>query len=828
METTNLSKATFGTLISRPTDLRTVELADIIKEIKTGRFMHKIEQVRSAKDEEQAKALKANLPYFIYGIVKEKRTNENVEQMNGIILDYDHLEDIEAFKQTAILSLPNVRYAFRSPRDGVKLVIPFSRAITKMQGFPMVWNYIKEICDATLDKVSDNTPDPARACFVSFDRDLLENENWLAFDLDECMDEILQFARVVDHGTHEKDGTHRKMPVVLPSGGLKVDTFASNVCSTDEASVTTTKNRINAGLQTTPLLISDETASEERIRSAIDFLTQTKIDYNDWIKCGFAIYNKYGEAGKPLWDSFINNPHYKETQANLDTHWKSFNQVKSVSIGSLIHIARQYGWEVGQLSTIDQTHGRLGTANLQTTKKRNFNAELMDLFGKPVNVELDISKLPVALQEYIALTDTITDAQPGAKLTAWLPTIAANIGNRVFMNNNSARIFSHIWGIIIGPSSISRKTTVIKLAKQTLEPFEETLDELTPDEYLAQTLIMTDVTMTKLLQMLSENPNRVFIQMEVSAWIKMMNRNWNSGMKQALTDLYDGVDKTIANMLRCDRIRKPAFSIIAATTEGWFYQEMKDAADQQSGFLHRFLFCIIQNINAEDIDLSYREGEETCPELRKYEEMYSVFRSIPGHCKISLSPEASAYRDEEYKKRFLEVAKTKNDSVMGYFTRIYDGYFFKFCIVFHLMKHWQGLKDAMENASTDIAKHNRVRDYFIENPVSLETVQEALYLCNYYFENTKPFLASLAENTKLLNERKLVNLLCKYPNGTISHSSLLNRSRLNKREFKEAIDSLIERDAITVTAFYNSQNNKTAKTYVLAPELFDSWEKEDV
>jgi hypothetical protein len=307
-------------------------------------------------------------------------------------------------------------------------------------------------------------------------------------------------------------------------------------------------------------------------------------------------------------------------------------------------------------------------------------------------------------------------------------------------------------------------------------------------------------------------------------------------------------------MLRCDRIRKPAFSIIAATTEGWFYQEMKDAADQQSGFLHRFLFCIIQNINAEDIDLSYREGEETCPELRKYEEMYSVFRSIPGHCKISLSSEASAYRDEEYKKRFLEVAKTKNDSVMGYFTRIEDGYFFKFCIVFHLMKHWQGLKDAMdgnefvghhepvghpelvEGRSTDkpqfdkltvtrsgLSTHNRVRDYFIANPVSLETVQEALYLCNYYFENTKPFLASLAENTKLLNERKLVNLLCKYPNGTISHSSLLNRSRLNKREFKEAIDSLIERDAITVTTT-PSRNQYTAKTYVLSADLLNSWE----
>jgi len=710
-------------------------------------------------------------------------------------------EYFDYLKREILPKLDWVRFAFTSPSGGLKIGLRFEQPLFRDADYKAVYQFIQKFADNLLGMSSDATHDSARATFFSWDPDIYDNPNARLIDTEKVLNTCIQaeVERVAEscHSCESrKDAVGTGVPPVHGHAGTHVPT-----------------KRITITAQ----VIQD-------VENCALYLSNTKIKYHDWIKVGMALYSGFGETGKKYWDMFLNNPNYSyETQKNLDAHWNHFSKVRSITLASLFYVAEQYGWINPRDSRPSLDGGPQVPAFAGTTEKVPAFAgttELVELFGKPANVELDVLKLPDILQEYLCFTDTVTDAQLGAKLTAILPCISANIGNRVYMVNNSARIFPHIWSIIIGPSSISRKTTVIKLARQTLEPYEESLSEEKPEDYLKDTLIMTDITMSKLLSMLSENPNRLFMQMEISAWMRLMNRQWNAGMKQALTDLFDGVDKTIANMERSERIRKPAFSIIAASTEGWFFQEMKDVADQQSGFLQRFLFCLIQNVNTDEIDLTYREGQESCPELRKYEEMYSVFRSIPGHFKLALSEQAKETRNSEYKNRFESVVKLKNDTLMSYFARIYDGYFFKFCIIFHLLKHWTELKEIM--GSHELT-HDFIKNWFDMNPVSEETVSQAFSICDYYFENTKPFLSSLSENMKLQNERKLVNLLCRSENGTATHSLLLNRARMNKREFKEAIEILIEREAVTVTTTYNRQNNKTAKTYVLSPGLLQSW-----
>jgi hypothetical protein len=857
------------------------------------------------------------------------------------------MQYVEYLKREVLSKLDWVRFAFTSPSGGLKVGIQFKQPLFREPDYKMVYLYIQEFADNLLGLKSDATPDPARATFFSWDPALYDNPDARQIDTENVLKQCI--AREVDTVARQESAAQLRIknyeskessnPALHPSCG------ASPQTPSDSSLRSFAPSRFCA--EKTKIVITEQVLKD--VDDCIGFLSRIKTRYHDWIKVGMALYAGFGESGKKYWDRFFNNPHYYyETQNNLDTHWKSFSQVKNISLASLFYVAEQYGWinpnsphppasqgygdpenppsppatelriknyelkkesnpahqpsatelriknyESNELSNpalhpdgegrcpstpeghpepvegcmvrpahhdnvgAELTSARGGDELHRCVPLRlgveKTGSELVELFGKPANVELDIDMLPETLIEYLAFTDSVTDAQLGAKLTAFLPCIAANIGNRVYMVNNSARIFPHIWAIIIGPSSISRKTTVIKLAKQTLEPYEESLNEQTADDYLKNTLIMTDVTMSKLLQMLSENPNRVFIQMEVSAWMRQMNRHWNAGMKQALTDLFDGVDKTIANMDRTERIRKPAFSIIAASTEGWFYQEMKEVADQQSGFMQRFLFSLIQNVNVNEIDLTYREGQESCPELRQYEEIFSVFRSIPGHFKLGMDEEAKNLRNEKYKSKFEVIANLKNDALMSYFARIYDGYFFKFCIIFHLLKNWKGLRDAINDshpreggdpgsATVGAVKENKsnpahhpfngasaripdsIKRFFESNLVLPETVEQAFALCDYYYENTKPMLASLTENMKLQNERRLVSLLCRYPQGTATHSSLLNRSHLNKREFRDAIESLIDREAVTVTATHNQLNNKTAKTYILSAGLLQSWQ----
>jgi hypothetical protein len=48
-------------------------------------------------------------------------------------------------------------------------------------------------------------------------------------------------------------------------------------------------------------------------------------------------------------------------------------------------------------------------------------------------------------------------------------------------------------------------------------------------------------------------------------------------------------------------------------------------------------------------------------------------------------------------------------------------------------------------------------------------------------------------------------------------------SHMRKREFQECVNSLIDREAISVVT-YVSQKGNPGKAYVIAPELMESWE----
>ncbi|MDY0151475.1 MAG: hypothetical protein RBS43_04300 [Candidatus Cloacimonas sp.] len=71
-----------------------------------------------------------------------------------------------------------------------------------------------------------------------------------------------------------------------------------------------------------------------------------------------------------------------------------------------------------------------------------------------------------------------------------------------------------------------------------------------------------------------------------------------------------------------------------------------------------------------------------------------------------------------------------------------------------------------------------------------------MYLCDYYFENTKPFIQDLAEGGKLEDEKKIVLILRKHGLSNIPHHRLLSSSRMTAQEFRRSVDSLMERQGL--------------------------------
>ncbi len=106
--------------------------------------------------------------------------------------------------------------------------------------------------------------------------------------------------------------------------------------------------------------------------------------------------------------------------------------------------------------------------------------------------------------------------------------------------------------------------------------------------------------------------------------------------------------------------------------------------------------------------------------------------------------------------------------------------------------------------------------------MSNQTKTERIKKPAFSIANTIPFLEIVSEQDKLSGERKLVELLVNKYSGKATHSQLMNASHMKKREFRECVESLIEREAIIVEAI-TLRNGNTGKVYVLNEGIMESW-----
>jgi putative DNA primase/helicase len=85
-----------------------------------------------------------------------------------------------------------------------------------------------------------------------------------------------------------------------------------------------------------------DTPSREKIASAIRHVPND-LDYEEWIKIGFALYGELGDSGRDLWEAWSATYTGNDPKVSA-AKWPSFKNGRSVSIGTLFWHARQRGW----------------------------------------------------------------------------------------------------------------------------------------------------------------------------------------------------------------------------------------------------------------------------------------------------------------------------------------------------------------------------------------------------------------------------------------------------------------------------------------------------
>ena len=144
------------------------------------------------------------------------------------------------------------------------------------------------------------------------------------------------------------------------------------------------------------------------------------------------------------------------------------------------------------------------------------------------------------------------------------------------------RIYGNSWNVLLGPSSTYRKSTVVKFARRTLGY----LSAGQPDAYV----FPDEFSKEAFVSVLSEKPQGLLTYREFSGALAGFSRDYMSGIKELLADLYDcpehyervvGKQKLTATNV--------CLSILAASQTDWLLDKLHEN-DMRGGFLARFTF----------------------------------------------------------------------------------------------------------------------------------------------------------------------------------------------------------------------------------------------
>ena len=310
---------TFGASISQPAEISELSLCDLISAIKCGQIKGKnfaptIAQLRSPElNEALQKQLKTTLPWFSMGTFRHRRAEADFLACRGMVLDFDHLADIERAKAELIELIPAICCVFRSPRDGVKAVILFDQPVTDNIYYRSCYEYmVREVEQLTGYQADKSCKDVSRAHFLSYDVDLLYRPLAQPFEIANINQKLISQINATAH--------------------------AEQIVDTQRI-----EHTLYQAPKETIVYPEDKTRDLELAKEIVTFLATKKLEYRDWIKVGCALKREFDDWGFDTWLIFTNNPFYTDTEADLYRFWNSFRHPAS-HFGSIVYVGEKYGY----------------------------------------------------------------------------------------------------------------------------------------------------------------------------------------------------------------------------------------------------------------------------------------------------------------------------------------------------------------------------------------------------------------------------------------------------------------------------------------------------
>ena len=191
------------------------------------------------------------------------------------------------------------------------------------------------------------------------------------------------------------------------------------------------------------------------------------------------------------------------------------------------------------------------------------------------------AKLPTFVERYIEWACEQTDAPRQYHEAAAFFVLSSLLAGRVTLESSIGTIGLNLWIMILGNTTLTRKTTSMQLALRLVESVDE-------DVMLAT----EEGSIEGILDSLSTRPKRpsVFYRDEIAGMLKgMARKDYLAGMLETFTKLYDG--NTVKRLLRKLQltVHDPVFLIFGGGIKDAILANVT-SEHVTSGFLPRFLF----------------------------------------------------------------------------------------------------------------------------------------------------------------------------------------------------------------------------------------------
>lgn len=184
------------------------------------------------------------------------------------------------------------------------------------------------------------------------------------------------------------------------------------------------------------------------------------------------------------------------------------------------------------------------------------------------------------IDRYSEWATSVTDAVPIYHELCGAIVLSAVLAAHVRLDIANDTIVPNLWGLVLGESTLTRKTTAMLLAMKLIS-------EVDPDANMAN-----DGTAEGLLTGLSMRPGRtsIFYKDEVSGLLDAINnKRYLAGVSETLTNLYDSPSRYTRMLSKVEVvIQSPIFIFFGGGISERTYAALTEL-DVLSGFLPRFL-----------------------------------------------------------------------------------------------------------------------------------------------------------------------------------------------------------------------------------------------